>query len=222
MKRLNSIEHFETLQDRLLSKRDSDITTIVIPAGTCGQASGANDLIAVIEQELLNNELAEKIRLRITGCHGFCEMEPSVLIEPSRTFYPKVKPAEISRIIKAVAQGKVLEELLFKDPKSGQPVLRQDDLPFFKKQARTILSRSEKVEPVSIESYIANGGYSAIVRMFDYDKPERVVLEVSASALRGRGGAGFPTGLKWELLAKQPNGRGKFLVCNADEGDPGA
>jgi NADH-quinone oxidoreductase subunit F len=101
-------------------------------------------------------------------------------------------------------------------------VRKQDDLPFFKKQARTILSRSEKVEPVSIESYIDNGGYSAIVKMFEYDNPEWVVLEVKASGLRGRGGAGFPTGLKWELLAKQPSERGKFLVCNADEGDPGA
>jgi NADH-quinone oxidoreductase subunit F len=222
MERLNSIKHFKALQDRLLSKRNANIPTIVIPAGTCGQASGANDLIRVTEQELLKKELAEKIHLRITGCHGFCEMEPSVLIEPSRTFYPKVNPTEMPRIIKAVGEGKVIEELLFTDSKSGKPVGKQDDLPFFKKQTRTILSRSEKVEPLSIESYIDNGGYSAIVKIFEYDNPEWVVLEVKASGLRGRGGAGFPTGLKWELLTKQPNGRGKFLVCNADEGDPGA
>ncbi|MHC4657955.1 MAG: NADH-ubiquinone oxidoreductase-F iron-sulfur binding region domain-containing protein [Planctomycetota bacterium] len=222
MEKLNSIKHFEALQEQLLSKRSSNIPTIVIPAGTCGQASGANDLIRVSKQELLNKELAEKIRLRITGCHGFCEMEPSLLIEPSRTFYPKVNPAEVPRIIKAVAQGEVLEDLVFTDSESGQPVRKQDELPFFKKQARTILFRNEKVEPVSIESYIDDGGYSAIVKMFEYRNPERVILEVKGSGLRGRGGAGFPTGLKWELLAKRPNGRGKFLVCNADEGDPGA
>ena len=222
MERLNSIKDFKALQGELLSKCNSNIPTIIIPAGTCGQASGANDLIRATKQELLNKELAEKIHLRITGCHGFCEMEPSLLIEPSRTFYPKVAPAEMPRIIKAVAEGEVLEDLLFTDSESGLPVRKQDDLPFFKKQARTILSRNEKVEPVSIESYIDNGGYSAIVKMFEYDNPEWVVLEVKASGLRGRGGAGFPTGLKWELLAKQQSNRGKFLVCNADEGDPGA
>ena len=177
MERLNSIKHFRGLQDHLHNKHNLNAPTIVIPAGTCGQASGANDLIRVTKQELLNKELAEKIRLRITGCHGFCEAEPSLLIEPSRTFYPKVNPAEMPRIIKAVAQRKVLEELLFTDPESGQPVRKQDDLPFFKKQTRTILSRNEKVEPVSIESYIDNGGYSAIVKMFEYDNPERVVLD---------------------------------------------
>ena len=109
MERPNSIKDFKALQDYLLIKRNSNIPTIVIPAGTCGQASGANDLIRVTKQELVNKELAEKIRLRITGCHGFCEMEPSLLIEPSRTFYPKVNPAEVPRIIKAVAQENVLE-----------------------------------------------------------------------------------------------------------------
>jgi NADH-quinone oxidoreductase subunit F len=222
MERLNSIKYFKVLKNRLLSRHNSNIPTIVIPAGTCGQASGVNELIRITKQELLNKELAEKIHLRITGCHGFCEMEPSVLIEPSRTFYPKVNPAEMPLIIKAVAEGEMLEELLFTDSESGQPVRKQDDLPFFKKQTRTILSCNEKVEPLSIESYIDNGGYSAIVKVFEHDDPEWVVLEVKGSGLRGRGGAGFPTGSKWELLAKQPSVRGKFLVCNADEGDPGA
>ncbi|GAG33922.1 unnamed protein product, partial [marine sediment metagenome] len=122
MERLNSIKDFKTLQDHLLSKRNSNIPTIVIPAGTCGQASGTNDLIRVTKQELLNKRLAGKISLRITGCHGFCEAEPSLLIEPSRTFYPKVNPAEMPRIIKAVAQGEVIEDLLFTDSETGKPV----------------------------------------------------------------------------------------------------
>ncbi|MCJ7728413.1 MAG: NADH-quinone oxidoreductase subunit J/K, partial [Sedimentisphaerales bacterium] len=222
MERLNSVKQFKSLQDRLCNRRNTNIPTIVIPAGTCGQASGANDLIRITKQELLNEHLTEKIHLRITGCHGFCEMEPSVLVEPDRTFYPKVDTQKMARIIKAVAEGQVLEELLFKHPQSGQPVRKQDELPFFKKQTRTILSRNEKVEPVSIESYIDNGGYSAIVKTLEHRKPELVIREVKTSGLRGRGGAGFPTGLKWELLTKQPNNRGKFLVCNGDEGDPGA
>jgi len=222
MERVNSIDHFKALQGRLLGERDLDVRTIVIPAGTCGQASGANDLIRTAKHELLNRGLTRKVLLRITGCHGFCEMEPSVLVEPDRTFYPKVDCECMVRIVEAAAAGEVLEDLLFTDPETGNLVRRQDDVPFFRKQVRTILSSNERVDPVRIESYIENGGYSALVKVLEHGNPEWVVEEVRASGLRGRGGAGFPTGVKWELLAKQPNGDGKFLVCNADEGDPGA
>jgi len=222
MERLDSIRQFKVLQRERLSLQDSDIPTIVVPAGTCGRASGANDLIRIIEQELANKGLAERIGLRVTGCHGFCEMEPSVLVKPERTFYPKVDPAEIPNIIEAIIRGDVLEDLLLMDSESGRVVQEQGDLPFFNKQVRTILSRNERIDPVSIESYIDSGGYSAIIKVFENGSPEWVVSEVKTSGLRGRGGAGFPTGLKWEMLAEQPNGRGKFLVCNADEGDPGA
>jgi NADH:ubiquinone oxidoreductase subunit F (NADH-binding)/NAD-dependent dihydropyrimidine dehydrogenase PreA subunit len=125
-------------------------------------------------------------------------------------------------MIEAVVSGQVLEEMLFVDPKSGRPLPRQDDLPFFRKQVRTILARNEKVDPLRVDTYLAHGGYSALVKVLERAKPAWVVEEIKASGLRGRGGAGFPTGLKWELLARQPDGRGKFLVCNADEGDPGA
>jgi NADH:ubiquinone oxidoreductase subunit F (NADH-binding)/(2Fe-2S) ferredoxin/NAD-dependent dihydropyrimidine dehydrogenase PreA subunit len=222
MERLTSLDGFKSLQERIVTDRDPNIPTIVISAGTCGQASGANELIRAAKRELLERQLTDRIHLRITGCHGFCEAEPSLLIEPRGTFYPKVKVKDMPRIVEAVAEGKVLDDSLFVDPASGKPVERQRDVPFFTRQIRTILSRNEKVDPIRIYDYIANGGYSALVRALSNSGPEWVVQEVKASGLRGRGGAGFPTGLKWELLAKQPNGRGKFLVCNADEGDPGA
>lgn len=222
MERLNSIKQFKAFQRERLSQRDLEIPTIVVPAGTCGRASGAKTIIRIIEQELADKGLIGKIGLRITGCHGFCEMEPSVLIEPERTFYPKVDPAEIPNIIEAIIRREVLEDLLLTDSETGQVVQKQDDLAFFNKQVRTILSRNERIDPVSIESYINNGGYSAIVKIFENGSGKWVVSEIKASGLRGRGGAGFPTGLKWEMLAEQSNGRGKFLVCNADEGDPGA
>ena len=218
MRRFNSIDRFKTV----LSQRTPIVPTIVIPAGTCGQASGATELVRIAKDELQIRGLAERIHLRVTGCHGFCEMEPSVLVEPDRTFYPKVRPETMPRIVEAVATGDVLGDLLSSDPQTGQPVRRQDDLPFFRKQVRTLLSRNERVDPLNVESYIANGGYSAVVTVLERGDPEWVVGQVKASGLRGRGGAGFPTGLKWELLARQPNGNGKFLVCNADEGDPGA
>jgi NADH-quinone oxidoreductase subunit F len=129
---------------------------------------------------------------------------------------------EMVRVVEAVAKSEILEDLLFVDPETGKPVEKQSDIPFFKKQVRTLLSRNEKVDPIRIFDYIENGGYLAMAKMLSKGDPHWVVEEVKASGLRGRGGAGFPTGLKWELLAKQPDGCGKVLVCNADEGDPGA
>jgi NADH-quinone oxidoreductase subunit F len=222
MERLKSINEFTMLRERLVTDRDTTIPTIVIPAGTCSQASGANDLIRVTKRELLNKRWVKKIHLRITGCHGFCQMEPSVLIEPQRTFYPKVNPKDMTRIVDALAKDQVLEDLLYVDPKTGCPIETQEAIPFFKRQVRTILSRNEKIDPIRIHHYIESGGYSAMVKMLTLGKPEWVLEEVKASGLRGRGGAGFSTGLKWEMLARQPNGHGKILVCNADEGDPGA
>ncbi len=222
MQRLESIDDFKTLYGRLAISRNTNIPTIIISAGTCGQASGANDLIRITKRALLTKGLTEKIHLRITGCHGFCEMEPSVLIEPNRTFYPKLDFEKMAQIVEAVAKERVLTDLFFKDNITGKPIEKQDDIPFFKKQVRTILERNEKVDPIRIYNYIETGGYSALVKTFENSDPYWTIEEVKASRLRGRGGAGFPTGLKWEMLAKQPSSRGKILVCNADEGDPGA
>jgi len=224
MERLRSIEDFQELRDRLVSDRNPKIPTIVIPAGTCGQASGANDLIRVAKRELLARGLTDRnhVRLRVTGCHGFCEAEPSVLVEPDGTFYPKVDPQDMVRIVEAVAEGRRLEDLFFLDPASGQRIERQCEIPFFKTQVRTILARNEKVDPIRVYDYLGSGGYSALVKALAKGEPRWAIQEVKTSGLRGRGGAGFPTGLKWELLANQRNGHGKFLVCNADEGDPGA
>ncbi len=222
MGKLYSIKGLQALQERLLGRRDPTIPTIVIPAGTCAQASGANDLIQAAKQEIVSRRLTNRIHLRTTGCHGFCEMEPSVLIEPGRFFYPKVNPKDMTRIIDGLIRQEPVDDLVFHDPKTGDPLPTQEDIPFFKKQVRTILGRNEKINPLEIEDYIEIGGYLAAAWVLRKRNPQWVVEEVKNSGLRGRGGAGFPTGLKWELMAKQTNGSGKFVVCNADEGDPGA
>lgn len=222
MEKYKSVGEFKKFQRSLTALKDKDVPTIVINAGTCGQASGANDLIRIAKREILSKKPGKKINLRITGCHGFCEMEPSVLIDPGSTFYPKVNIDKMVKIIDAVAKGEVLKDLLFVDPKTGKPIEKQNDIPFFKKQFRSILSRNEKVDPIRINNYIENNGYSALAMVLEKGKPEWVINEVKNSGLRGRGGAGFLAGLKWELLAKQPGDRGKYVVCNADEGDPGA
>ncbi len=222
MLKLKTIFDLNALRDRLLSSSRPEIPTVVITAGTCGQASGANDLIRIAKREMLSRGLTERLHLRVTGCHGYCEMEPSVLIEPEETFYPKVDIKDMARIVDAAVHRVVVESLLFRDPDTGELIERQSELPFYRKQVRTILSSNERIDPIRIFNYIENGGYSALIKVFGVDKPDWVIAEVKASKLRGRGGAGFPTGLKWEYLAKQPSGNGKYLVCNADEGDPGA
>ena len=222
MERLRSTEALKTLRDRLLFDRDPHIPTLVIPSGTCCQASGSNDLVRAAKRELLSKGLLENIHLRVTGCHGFCEMEPSVLVEPRGTFYPKVHPKDMPRIVEAVAKEEVAEDLLFVNPATGTRIEKESDIPFFKDQVRTLLSQNERIDPIRIHDYIENGGYMGIVKVLTNGDPSWVTEEVKKAGLRGRGGAGFPTGIKWELLAHQSNGTGKFLVCNADEGDPGA
>ena len=220
--RLNSLGDFKRLEAILRNTLGSSSRTIIIPAGTCGRASGADDLVRAVREEILRNGLGEQLGVRVTGCHGFCEMEPSLLIKPEGTFYPRVKGPDAGRIVEAAARGEVVEALVWADSVSGRPVPCQNDVPFFRKQVRTILSRNEQVDPLRVETYIAAGGYAALMKALERGDPGWVVNEVKSSGLRGRGGAGFPTGLKWELLAKQPNAKGKYLVCNADEGDPGA
>jgi len=220
--RLSSINELKKLSKALLDATDESIPCIVIPTGTCGQASGAGDLIRVAKREILKKGLNKKVHLRITGCHGFCQMEPSVLVEPRRVFYPRVGLKEMERIVEATARDEVLTDILFVNPETGKPLERQDDIPFFNKQVRRILSFNEKVDPIRIYDYLKIDGYSLLAKVLTKGSPDWVVEEVKRSGLRGRGGGGFPTGLKWELLAKQPASRGKFLVCNADEGDPGA
>ncbi len=222
MEMLKSIDAFRSLQARLVASRDPNKPVIVISAGTCGQASGANDLIRIAKKEFLFKGLVDRIHLRVTGCQGYCQMEPSVIVEPEDTFYPRLKAEDMVRIIDEVARGGIVERLLFLDPATNKTVRKLQDIPFFRGQKRTILSGNQKIDPVRIFNYIENGGYLALAKVLERQDPAWVIEEVKSSGLRGRGGAGFPTGSKWEMLSRQPDARGKALVCNADEGDPGA
>ncbi len=222
MGRLTSIEDLDALRLRLVEGHAGRTSTLVIPAGTCGQASGANALIRAAKKELLRHKLTKRVSLRVTGCHGFCQMEPSILVEPEGIFYPKVNVKDVERIVIAAAAGDVVEDLLYVDPVTGSRGRKQSELPFFRDQVRTLMSCNERVDPIRIHTYIEQGGYSGIAKVLDQDEPQKVLAEVKASGLRGRGGAGFPTGTKWEMLAGQKKSGPKYLVCNGDEGDPGA
>ncbi len=222
MERLRSVDAFLGLRERLRVDRNGGLPTIVIPAGTCGQASGANDLIRITKRCLLARGLGDRIRLRITGCHGYCQMEPSVLVLPERTFYPRLDIGGMERVVGAVAEGGVVEDLLFLDPASGRRIARQDEVPFFANQHRTLLAANERLDPIRIYNAIDNDGYLALARLLQDGRPEDVIESLKTAGLRGRGGAGYPTWRKWQMLADRPADGAKYLVCNADEGDPGA
>jgi NADH-quinone oxidoreductase subunit F len=219
---LSSIHELNELRSVLANATQPGQLRVVICAGTACQASGSKAVTRALKQCIINRGLVGKVSLRVTGCHGFCEMGPFILTEPQMAFYAQVKPEDVPRLIDALLAGKYVEDLLYRDPDSGEVYYRRDDIPFFKHQQRDILGLNQRIDPIRVHDYIAQDGYKALAQVLAKNDPTWVAEEVKRSGLRGRGGGGFPTGLKWELLSKQSNARGKFLVCNADEGDPGA
>ena len=225
MKRLTSREELVELRRRVIKDRNlaEEKPCLVICAGTGGQASGSNDILRIIKRHILEKNLHDLISLRITGCQGFCELDPFILVEPGKNLYPKISMDDVPRIIDAAVEGKVVEELLFREAGDAACFHHQDDIPFFKRQTRTILGKNHAIDPIRIMDYIEQGGYEAVEKVLLSLDPAWIIEEVKRSGLRGRGGAGFPTGRKWELAHRARRGpSGKFIVCNADEGDPGA
>ncbi len=225
MKKLLSVSEFVSFRQRILSeaKAEYDRPTLVVCAGTGGQASGANDVIRIIKKYILDKGLQEQIDLRITGCQGFCEMDPFIVVEPGRHLYPKLKMKDIPRVIESALNGHIDGELIYREPQDPKHYESQDDIPFFKGQTRTILGNNQKLDPIRILDYMEQDGYAALEKALLKSDPEWIVREVKTAGIRGRGGAGFPTGVKWELARASGNGSGeKYVVCNADEGDPGA
>lgn len=225
MRKLSSVTEFSDLRKRVLNgkKFGQDKTTIVISADTGAQASGANDIIRLIKKYILEQNLREKLSLRITGAHGFCEMNPYILVEPFGHFYPKLKMDDVQKVVEAALGGYADEELIYKDPNLQTQYHFQENIPFFKKQTRTILGKNQTIDPIRIYSYIESDGYCAFEKTLLKSDSQWIIDEVKKSGIRGRGGAGFPTGKKWELARAAGNGHGKkFIICNCDEGDPGA
>ncbi len=222
MSRLNSYRELEHLRDLLREQRQSIKTTVMVCGGTGCQASGAQDVIDAISNEISRQGLDDSVRLCVTGCHGFCEQGPVVIIEPGDLFYCKVAPEDAFEVIyNTVINGEVVDRLLYHDPISGEPALTESDIAFYNAQDQRILSQNRFIDPCSIEDYIVAGGYSTLTKVLNGMGSEEIIKEIKASGLRGRGGGGFPTGLKWEQCADAA-GDEKYVICNADEGDPGA
>jgi NADH:ubiquinone oxidoreductase subunit F (NADH-binding)/(2Fe-2S) ferredoxin/Pyruvate/2-oxoacid:ferredoxin oxidoreductase delta subunit len=222
MSRLNSSRELEHLRENLRESRRALKTTVMICGGTGCQASRSGDVIDAFRSELSRQDLTGSVRLCVTGCHGFCEQGPVMIIEPGNIFYCHVTPEDAFEIVyNTVIKGEVIERLLYTDPVTGQTIRTVSEIPFYRAQDRQILSQNLGVDPCSIDDYIVAGGYSALSRVIGGMAPEKIIDEITAAGLRGRGGGGFPTGRKWRDCREAP-GDEKYVICNADEGDPGA
>jgi len=218
MKKFSSLTEFIEFRHRILWEKsiEYDKPTLVVCAGTGGQASGSNDVIRVIKKYILEQGLQERVDLRITGCQGFCEMDPFVVVEPGRHLYPKLKMEDVPRVIESAVSSNVDKELIYKAPRSNKIYFSQDEIPFFKKQTRTILGNNQNLDPIRIIDFIEQGGYAAAEKILLNPDPEWIIKEVKESGLRGRGGAGFPTGKKWDLVINTAS-QDKIIICNGYE-----
>ena len=222
MTEIRTMSELNSFREKIQSFRNSFKSSLVLCGGTGCRSSHSLALIDAVKAELVKQGMGSKVLVRATGCHGFCEQGPIVVVEPGNIFYCHVTPEDAREVItKTVCNGEVIERLLYKDPVSGQTIRTQSEIPFYRAQDRQLLSKNPEVDPCSIEDYIAIGGYSALAKTLFKISPETIIKEITAAGLRGRGGGGFPTGRKWTECREAP-GDEKYVICNADEGDPGA
>ena len=221
-KRLRSIKDLEKLRQSILDSKDTGRMTISVCGGTGCRAAGAEAVVDAFAEEIERRELQVKVNFKETGCHGFCERGPIVVIGPDKIFYQRVQPDDVPEIVtETVLKGDIIKRLLYIDPATNKEVAYESDVTFYKKQTRLILGSNGEIDPTDIEQYIAANGYSALSKALTQMSPEKIVNEITNSGLRGRGGGGFPTGRKWQSC-RAVSSDTKYVICNADEGDPGA
>jgi (2Fe-2S) ferredoxin len=195
---------------------------LLVCGGTGCKSSNSQILTEHLRTEINKQGLSDFAQVVGTGCFGFCEKGPIVKIIPDNTFYTQVKPEDAKEIVEEhIVKGRNVSKLLYKDPKTEKIVTDSRGMEFYKKQIRIALRNCGVIDPENIEEYIARDGYASLGKVLTSMSPEEAIAVIKKSGLRGRGGAGFPTGLKWEITRQSP-GTEKYVVCNADEGDPGA
>mgnify|MGYP001120462304 FL=1 len=195
---------------------------LLVCAGTGCVSCGSFKIKDALEEEIRKRKLQDEVQVVATGCNGFCERGPIVLVQPDGVFYQLLKPEDVPHLVEEhLLKGRPVKKLMYVPPAEKQPVPKMKDIEFFKHQRLIVLRNRGRIDPERIEEYIAYDGYEAAAKALGSMAPEEIVAEVSAAGLRGRGGAGFPTGRKWDLCRRQPASP-KYLICNGDEGDPGA
>jgi NADP-reducing hydrogenase subunit HndC len=221
MPRLNSAADLEKFRKDTLAKRDPDKLCVTVCSGTGCHAYGCEGVAEAFINEIKSKNLQAKVDVRKTGCHGFCERGTVVVIFPDQICYLHVKPDDVSEIVqKTLIENKTVDRLLYQDA-DGQKIVHEGEIPFYKHQNRIIFGNNRFIDPKNIDDYIAIGGYGALSKALFKMTPEQVLSEVKEANLRGRGGGGFPTGRKWEST-RNAQGEPKYVIVNADEGDPGA
>ena len=222
---MTRLENREALAQLRKSVQDRDPDgkrkLISLCAGSGCAAYGTSKVHKALVEELARQDLQDKVEVKLTGCHGFCEKGPIMVIHPEGIFYPQLKEKHIPDIVEKTIKNDVLvDRLIFKDPSTKKKITHERDIPFYKLQQRTVFGNNGMIDPTSIEDYIAVGGYVALEKGLLDMTPEEIIDQIKKSGLRGCGGGGFPTGIKWESCRKHKGNR--YVICNADEGDPGA
>jgi NADH-quinone oxidoreductase subunit F len=219
--KLKSPDELEALRKSIIEKRDPNKTVITICNGTGCQAHGCKNVTAAFHEAVKKQNLSAEVDIRSIGCPGFCERGTLVVIKPSDIFYQRVSPKDVPEILtETVGRGNAVPRLLYTDRKTDKKVTYEQEVPFYKFQKRLVLGNNSLIDPTSIDDYLAIGGYTALAKALG-TSPEQIIDEVKRAGLRGRGGGGFPTGVKWETT-RRAHGDTRYIIANADEGDPGA
>lgn len=222
MPRINSAAELDALRKDILSRKDPEKPAIAICSGAGCHGLGNGGVIRAFEEEIEKHGLAGTVDIRATGCHGMCEQGPNVVIYPEEIYYVKVTPEDVPEIVKQTVQGKkVVDRLVYADSVSGEKAVHLNEIPFYKYQSRNLISNNTRIDPANIDDYIGIGGYAALSKALFEMKPEDVLGEVKKANLRGRGGGGFPAGLKWETT-RNAREKQKYVIVNGHEGEPGA
>ena len=194
----------------------------LICGGTGCSASGSTEVAEALAREIEQRGLSDEVRVEPTGCRGFCSVGPVMIIYPEGTFYCQLKVEDVPELVEeTLVKGRIVERLTYHEPHTHQSLPHYSEIPFYRKQVRVALRNCGLINPEEIEEYVARDGYLALAQVLAEMTPEQVIAEVKRAGLRGRGGAGFSTGMKWEF-ARAAKGTKKYVICNADEGDPGA
>lgn len=220
--KINSLQDLQKRAKEFQERLDSADIVFSICNGPGCKAYGSEDIYSALLDEIKRNYIKERDRIviRRTGCHGYCEMGPIVIVYPKDVCYLRVKKEDIAEIISKTMKGGVIDRLLYKDD-NGNPIIKESDIPFYKFQKRILLDNHLKIDSRNIDDYIRMGGYKSLAQVLSQMSPEEVIEEIKKSGLRGRGGGGFPAGVKWETT-RNTKDEPKYIIVNADEGDPGA
>jgi len=220
--KINSISHLEAIRNDFRNNEKEFPFSAHICYGAGCLSSDCKDFKEAFIRELEAENLQNKVKINLTGCLGACTLGPTLVVNPGNILYCNLNPASAVQIVKEhIRKGKIADKYCYKDPETGKVIPNLNNIPFFRHQKKIVLEKCGVIDYASVEEYIAHDGYFAIAKALGMMSPTEIVDEITKSGLRGRGGGGFPTGLKWSMANKMQSDQ-KYIICNADEGDPGA